>query len=147
MATATLPSSPSFPQFLITSQEISRYAELTSLISQLEAQQKTLRAELLACFDELVLQLRRDCGLRAPKIEQLFERATVRHVLDATHGNISRAAQLLGKHRNGLAREMKRFGFSIHQWDRRGSRGARKQEVYQAFAATSARPPARELTT
>jgi hypothetical protein len=31
----------------ITSQEISRYAEFTLLISQLEAQQKTLRIELL----------------------------------------------------------------------------------------------------
>jgi hypothetical protein len=31
----------------ITSEEISRYAELSALVSQLEAQQKTLRSELL----------------------------------------------------------------------------------------------------
>jgi hypothetical protein len=52
MATATLSSSPSFPQFTITSEEISRYAELTSLLSQLEAQQKTLRAELLELYED-----------------------------------------------------------------------------------------------
>jgi hypothetical protein len=32
---------------VITSEEISRYAEITSQLSQLEAQQKALRAELL----------------------------------------------------------------------------------------------------
>jgi hypothetical protein len=47
MATATLPSSPSFPQFTITSEEIARYAELTSLLTQLEKQKDELRAELL----------------------------------------------------------------------------------------------------
>jgi hypothetical protein len=52
MATATLPSSPAVPQFTITSEEISRYAELTSLLSQLEAEQKTLRAELLELYED-----------------------------------------------------------------------------------------------
>ena len=33
--------------FTITSEEISRYAELSALVSQLESQQKALRAELL----------------------------------------------------------------------------------------------------
>jgi hypothetical protein len=47
MATQKVSPLPSYPQFTITAGEISRYAELTSLISQLEAQQKTLRAELL----------------------------------------------------------------------------------------------------
>jgi hypothetical protein len=47
MATATLPSSPSFPQFLITAAEVARYAELTSLLTQLEKQKDELRAELL----------------------------------------------------------------------------------------------------
>ena len=48
MATPKLASLPSRPQLTITSAEISRYAELTSLISQLESQQKALRVELLA---------------------------------------------------------------------------------------------------
>jgi hypothetical protein len=52
MATQKVSPSPSFPQFTITSQEISRYAELTSLLSQLEAQQKTLRAELLGLYED-----------------------------------------------------------------------------------------------
>ena len=42
----SIPSLPPQPS-TITSKQISRYAELTSLVSQLEAQQKTLRSELL----------------------------------------------------------------------------------------------------
>jgi hypothetical protein len=52
MATQKVPPLPSVAQFLITSQEISRYAELTSLLSQLDAQQKTLRAELLELYED-----------------------------------------------------------------------------------------------
>jgi hypothetical protein len=89
--------------------------------------------ELLVCLDELILQLRRDCGFSVPDVEQLFEKALVRHVVDATHGNISRAALLFGKHRNGLARQMKKFGFTIQQWDRKGSRGGRKQKAYATY--------------
>src|SRR5579864_1937107 len=37
-----------FPPLTITSEEIAKYAELSALVSQLEAQQKALRAELLA---------------------------------------------------------------------------------------------------
>ena len=95
--------------------------------------------ELLGCLDELILRLRRDCGFSVPDVEQLFERALVRHVLDATHGNVSKAAQLRGRHRNGLMRKMKKFGFTIKQWDRKGSRGARKQKAYETFAATNRR--------
>jgi hypothetical protein len=47
MATATLPSSPSSPQFLITAAEVARFAELTSLLTQLEKQKDELRGELL----------------------------------------------------------------------------------------------------
>jgi hypothetical protein len=48
VATTTVPSTP-FPSqpLTITSEQISRYAELVSLVSQLEAQQKELRVELL----------------------------------------------------------------------------------------------------
>jgi hypothetical protein len=52
MATATLPSSPSFSQFTISSQEISRYAELTSLLTQLEKQKDELRTELLELYGD-----------------------------------------------------------------------------------------------
>jgi len=37
-----------FPPLTITAEEISKYAELSALVSQLESQQKALRAELLA---------------------------------------------------------------------------------------------------
>jgi hypothetical protein len=37
-----------FPPLTITAEEIAKYAELSALVSQLEAQQKALRAELLA---------------------------------------------------------------------------------------------------
>ncbi len=48
MAVATVTPAVSPAQLtLITSEEISRYAEITSQLSQLEAQQKSLRAELL----------------------------------------------------------------------------------------------------
>jgi hypothetical protein len=50
MATATLPSSPSIPQFLITAAEVARYAELTSLLTHLEKQKDELRAELLELY-------------------------------------------------------------------------------------------------
>jgi hypothetical protein len=89
--------------------------------------------ELLACLDELILRLRQDCGLSVTEIEQVFEKAIVQHVLDSTHGNVSRAALLSGRHRNGLARQMKKFGFDIKQWDRRGSRGPRLQRCYESF--------------
>jgi Bacterial regulatory protein, Fis family len=89
--------------------------------------------ELVACMDELILRLRQDCGLSVQEIEQLFEKGLVRHVLDATHGNVSKAALLYGKHRNGLARQMKKFGFDISQWDRRGSRGPRLQHCYESI--------------
>ena len=49
---ASIPPAPAqvreFPHLTITSEEISKYAELSALVSQLEAQQKTLRTELLA---------------------------------------------------------------------------------------------------
>jgi hypothetical protein len=96
-------------------------------------------------MDELILRLRDDCGLSVREIEQLFEKDLVRHVLDATHGNISKAARLFGRHRNGLARQMKKFGFDIKQWDRRGSRGARKQKEYAAYLGNIA-VSAKELT-
>ena len=52
MATATLSSSPSVPQFTITAEEIARYAELTSLLTQLEKQKDALRAELLELYTD-----------------------------------------------------------------------------------------------
>jgi hypothetical protein len=48
MAVATVaPRISSIQPSVITSEEISRYAEITSQLSQLEAQQKALRTELL----------------------------------------------------------------------------------------------------
>ena len=44
--TVTLNSFPAQPP-IISSEQISRYAELSALVSNLEAQQKTLRSELL----------------------------------------------------------------------------------------------------
>lgn len=49
---ASIPPTPAqvreFPQLTITSEEIARYAELSALVTELEKQQKALRAELLA---------------------------------------------------------------------------------------------------
>jgi hypothetical protein len=52
MATQKVTPLPSAPQFLITSQEISRYAELTSLLTLLEKQKDELRTELLELYAE-----------------------------------------------------------------------------------------------
>jgi methionyl-tRNA formyltransferase len=52
MATQKVTPLPSFPQFTITCQEISRYAELTSLLTQLEKQKEQLRAELLELYED-----------------------------------------------------------------------------------------------
>ena len=54
MATSEVSTRPTpaqvreFPHLTISSQEIARYAEISALVSELEAQQKVLRAELLA---------------------------------------------------------------------------------------------------
>jgi hypothetical protein len=50
MATQKVSPLPSFSQFTITAEEIARYAELTSLLTQLEKQKDTLRAELLELY-------------------------------------------------------------------------------------------------
>ena len=93
--------------------------------------------ELLACMDELIFRLRQDCGLSIKEIEQLFDKELVRHVLDATHGNITKAARLSGTHRNALAQAMKKHGFEIKQWDRKGSRGPRNRQVHEGLIGTT----------
>ena len=47
MATAKVSPLSSHSQFAITSEQIGRYAELSALVSQLEAQKEALRAQLL----------------------------------------------------------------------------------------------------
>ena len=39
-----------------------------------------------------------------------LERYYIEHVLDATNGNISQAARLLGLHRSSLQRRMRKLG-------------------------------------
>ncbi len=63
-----------FPLLTITSQEIARYAEISALVSELEAQQKALRAELLALHSAGAEQ-ETDCRYLLAFVEQ--ERRTV----------------------------------------------------------------------
>jgi transcriptional regulator of acetoin/glycerol metabolism len=93
------------------------------------------REESIVRFQELIGRLQQENGLTIREIELLFEKAVLTHLLNQSKGNISRAARLCEKHRNGLAREMKKFGLSIKQWNRQGSRGPRKRAVYEAVLA------------
>lgn len=62
------------------------------------------------------------------EIAKLFKMAEIKHALNVTNGNVSRAARLVDMHRNNFARYMKIFGFDKKQWDRKGSRGAQKRK-------------------
>src|SRR5579863_7596584 len=80
MATSEVSTHPApaqvreFPPFTISSQEISHYAELAALVSQLEAQQKALRIELLTLHAAGAEQ-ETDCPYLLAFVEQ--ERRTV----------------------------------------------------------------------
>jgi hypothetical protein len=62
------------PEIRITSQEIARYAEISALVSELEAQQKALRVELLALHAAGAEQ-ETDCPYLLAFVEQ--ERRTI----------------------------------------------------------------------
>ena len=80
MATSEISTRPTpaqvreFPSLTITSQEIAKYAEISALVNELEAQQKALRAELLALHSAGAEQ-ETDCPYLLAFIEQ--ERRTV----------------------------------------------------------------------
>ncbi len=80
MATSEVSTRPTpaqvreFPPLTIASQEIARYAEISALVTELEAQQKALRAELLALHAAGAEQ-ESDCPYLLNFVEQ--ERRTV----------------------------------------------------------------------
>src|SRR5579872_1120843 len=80
MATSEVSTHPAptqvreFPPFTITAEEIAKYAELSALVSQLEAQQKALRTELLTLHAAGAEQ-ETDCPYLLAFVEQ--ERRTV----------------------------------------------------------------------
>ncbi len=80
MATSEVSTRPTpaqvreFPHLTISSQEIVRYAEISALVTELEAQQKALRAELLALHSAGAEQ-ETDCPYLLAFVEQ--ERRTV----------------------------------------------------------------------
>jgi len=89
MATQKVTPLPAVPQFLITSEEIAKYAELTSLLSQLEKQKDTLRAELLELYADGAEQEETGPYLLAFTDQE-------RHSVDWKSEALSLAAQLYG---------------------------------------------------
>src|ERR1700692_2439133 len=82
MATAKItPLSSHLQSTTITSQQISRYAEITSLITGLESQKETLRSELLA--------------LRAAGAEQELDSPYLLNFVETEHRTVDWKAQSL----------------------------------------------------
>jgi DNA-binding NtrC family response regulator len=63
-----------------------------------------LREQLERLVDEMVTK-----GIRYDEAQREFEKKFIMHVLQKADGNLGRAADLLGIHRNTLARKMTEY--------------------------------------
>ena len=63
-----------------------------------------LREQLERLVDEMVTK-----GIRYDEAQREFEKKFIMHVLAKADGNLGRAADLLGIHRNTLARKMTEY--------------------------------------
>jgi DNA-binding NtrC family response regulator len=63
-----------------------------------------LREQLERLVDEMVTK-----GIRYDEAQQEFEKKFIMHVLQKADGNLGKAADLLGIHRNTLARKMTEY--------------------------------------
>ena len=63
-----------------------------------------LREQLERLVDEMVSK-----GIRYDEAQQEFEKKFIMHVLQKADGNLGKAADLLGIHRNTLARKMTEY--------------------------------------
>ena len=64
-----------------------------------------LREQLERLVDEMVTK-----GIRYDEAQREFEKKFIMHVLAKADGNLGKAADLLGIHRNTLARKIKEYG-------------------------------------
>ena len=69
-------------------------------------------------LESLITQLV-ERGVPFPAAQEEFEKKYIRQVLDQTRGNQSRAARLLGMHRNTLSRKIEEYRLEA----RNGHRG------------------------
>jgi len=60
-----------------------------------------MNEKLQRLIDEMV-----EKGIRFPEAQREFERRFITKVLDESDGNLSKAADVLGMHRNTLSRKM-----------------------------------------
>jgi DNA-binding NtrC family response regulator len=63
-----------------------------------------LKDQLERLVDELVTR-----GVRYPDAQREFEKKFISHVLTQSDGNVGRAADLLGMHRNTLSRKISEY--------------------------------------
>ncbi len=63
-----------------------------------------LKDQLERLVDELVTK-----GVRYPDAQREFEKKFISHVLTQSDGNVGRAADLLGMHRNTLSRKISEY--------------------------------------
>jgi DNA-binding NtrC family response regulator len=63
-----------------------------------------LREELERLIDDMV-----SCGVRYEDAQREFEKRFITHVLAKAEGNLGKAAELLGMHRNTLSRKIAEY--------------------------------------
>jgi DNA-binding NtrC family response regulator len=68
-----------------------------------------LREQLERLIDEMVTR-----GLRYDEAQREFEKKFIAHVLEKSEGNLGRAADLLGMHRNTLSRKVSEYRLKRH---------------------------------
>ena len=69
---------------------------------------------------ETLVGLMVERGIQFDEAVNEFEKKFIKRVLDHFHGNQSRAARLLGIHRNTLSRKIDLYKRPHHFWQRRG---------------------------
>jgi DNA-binding NtrC family response regulator len=68
-----------------------------------------LREQLERLIDEMVTK-----GVRYDEAQREFEKKFIAHVLEKSEGNLGRAADLLGMHRNTLSRKVSEYRLKRH---------------------------------
>ena len=63
-----------------------------------------LREQLERLVEDMVTR-----GVRYEDAHREFEKRFIAHVLDTSHGNLGKAADLLGMHRNTLSRKISEY--------------------------------------
>ena len=79
-------------------------------------------------LESLIVQLV-ERGVRFPDAQAEFEKKYIRRVLDHARGNQSRAARILGMHRNTLSRTIGELRIDVRQFRDGGKRPPRSARI------------------